>query len=518
MQGSYEPQEQGNICVVDPNILYREYMAELLAERELNDSLFIPWEPTAIPFLQQLEFLQDTTLTKLARCGNRAAKTFTNMNSLRYKLTRKHPWNKRWRGNYAQSKPKTFWLAGPNFDFLTEVCWKQYLSRLVPRWYYTDDNLNEMLSIEKDKDKEYVTRVRFRNGDTLEFKTYKQAYLAIMGRAIDHLTVDEMPPSLSVLVELITRCGDKDGEVELGFTPLVENEEIRDWVDNHETLAVHQWAIDDNPVYRDNPERLARVLSEWKHLPEPEREARRKGDWYYQDDGTLRVFENVVPQVVEDFEIPPWWRQVRIADPASHRTGFSILAEDPETGTWYCTTAVEFEWKGKLATAPQIETEMDRFNTLGIKYYYSKYDNAEAWFGAHSSGVWSACILKNKELQILALRKLMVDGTLKFFRIGGALAVKQVMTYRRRESGTIIKKKDHVVDTLQYFAREVPPRLTKEQLRRIMTNADWQSELYEAYKAEKAKKTKESERVTAIKSRHSRLAVSRASLRGRGRR
>jgi hypothetical protein len=493
-------------------------MDELLAERELNDTLFLPWEPKAIPFMQQLEFLQDTSLTKLARCGNRAAKTFTNMNSLRYKLIRKHPWNRRWRENYSESKPKTFWLAGPNFDFLTEVCWKQYLSRLIPRWYYTDDGLNEMVAIEKDKDKEYVTRVRFRNGDTLEFKTYKQAYLAIMGRAIDHLTVDEMPPSLSVLVELITRCGDRDGEVELGFTPLVENEDIRDWVDNHETLSVHQWAIDDNPVYRDHPDRLARVLSEWKHLPEPEREARRKGEWYYADDGSQRVFENVYPKVVKDFPIPAWWRQVRIADPASRRTGFSILAEDPETGFWYCTVSAEFEWKGQLAKAEQLEVEMDRYNTLGIKYVYSIYDNAEAWFGAYASKGWRPCMLKNKELQIQCLRKMMVEGTLMFFEVGAALAVKQIMTYRRRETGVIIKKKDHVVDTLQYFSREVPPRLTQEQVRRLLTQADWQSDLYETYKQQKAQKEKENEKQSYLRGRNSRLTVSRASLRGRGRR
>jgi hypothetical protein len=501
-----------------PNDLYREYMEELLAEREMNNQIFIPWEPSATPFMAQLEFLQDTSLTKVARCGNRAAKTFTTMASLRYKIIREHPWNKRWRHDYAISRPKTFWLAGPNFDFLTEVCWKQYLSRLIPRWYYTDDNLNEMISVEKDKEKEYITRVRFRNGDALEFKTYKQAYLAIMGRAIDHLTIDEMPPSLSILVELITRCGDKDGEVEAGFTPLVEVQEIRDWADNHENLSVHQWAIDDNPVYRDNPERLARVLAEWKHLPEPEREARRKGDWYYEDKGQLRIFENVALDVVDDFPIPPWWRQCRIADPASRRTGFIIVAEDPMTGDWYCTVAVEFEWDGQLAKAEHLEEQMDRYRPPGLEYFYSIYDNAEAWFGAYASKGWRACIQKNKELQILAARDLMVDKRLKFFRIGAALAVKQIVNYRRRENGTIIKKKDHTVDCIQYFARQVPPKLTKEQLEKIMSMADWQSDLYKKYRDEKAAKQRGSDRESLARTRSGHLAIGRSVIRGRTRR
>lgn len=495
--------------------LYHEYFAELLRERDINSQLFIPWEPGAEPFLQQLEFLQDTSLTKLARCGNRAAKTFTTNWSLSRKITRSHPWNKRWFEPYEKSRPKTFWLAGPNFDFLTEVCWKQYLMRLIPRWYYTDDNLVEMISIEKDREKEYVTAVRFRNGDSLEFKTYKQAYLAIMGRAIDHLTVDEMPPSLSVLVELITRTCDRDGEVELGFTPLVENEEIRDWVDNHTTLSIHQWSIDDNPVYRDNPERLKRVLAEWEHLSEPEREARRKGDWYYESDGTERVFENLTPEVVEDFPVPYWWRQVRVADPASRRTGFSIYAEDPATDEWYCIYAAEYEWKGQLAKAEQLEAEMEKARIPGSQYLLSIYDNAEAWFGAYASKGWIACMQKNKELQIQSTRTAIATRKVKFFKRAAALMIRQIFNYRRREDGTIIKRADHVVDTLQYFCRQMPPPLTAEQKRRVALQSDWQADLYEKHKEQRAKEEEKSRRQLALSALNSRLTVSRTKLRGR---
>lgn len=498
--------------------LYREYYDEMVRERQIVDNLFIPWEPDARPFPAQQAFLQDTSLTKLARCGNRAAKTFTTNHSLSLKLRRIHPYNSRWNEDYRKSKPKIFWMAGPNFDFLTEVCWKQYLVKMIPRWYYTDDNLNEMITIEKDKEKEYYTKIRFRNGDVLEFKTYKQAYLAIMGRAIDHLTVDEMPPNLSQLVELITRCCDKDGEVELGFTPLVENEDIRNWVDNHSTLAIHQWSVMDNPVYGNNPDKLARLLAEWEHLPEPERKARRDGDWYYEMDGTEQVFQNVTPEIVEDFPVPYWWRQVRVADPAARRTGFAILAEDPNDGVWYCIEAREFEWKGALAKADQIEEQMDRLAIPGTKYLYSIYDNREAWFGSHTSGKWRPCILKNKELQIMALREMMQDKKLRFFKNKAALAVKQIYTYRRREDGNIIKKKDHVVDCLQYFSREVPAPLTKEQQKRMLSREDWQAELYQAYKEEQKKNEKKTNYASKYGIRHSNITIRSARLRRRTRR
>lgn len=425
-------------------------------EKKRVEKSFIPWLPSAKPFTEQKAFFKDTKKTKLVRTGNRAAKTFTTHRDLAWKLMRRHPYQKKWKHPYEESTPKKFWLLGPTFEFLKEASWDTYLDKFIPPWYYTNDSGERMIVWKKHQGYDYIDKIYFRNGDVLEFKSYSQNILALMGRSIDVAVLDEMPPRLMVISEIVTRVLDKGGEMVMGFTPLNPDEDIKNYLDNHPSLALHTWPLLSNPLYRDNPDKYQRVMDEWKHLPEAEKNARIRGEWYYENDGTEQIFENVVPVVVEDFEIPPYWRQVRVIDPASHVTGFAIFAEDPETHNWFVIHSGELFWKGTLAKAEDIEKELDRLRPFdGYKYVLNIYDNAEAWFSAHSRENWKPCIEKNKKLQIMELRRIMATGRLKFFRVGGAPAIRQVYKYRQKE-GKIVKRNDHIVDCLQYFAREIP--------------------------------------------------------------
>jgi len=448
------------MSVIEPEdkiALVQQMMQLEEKERKRVEKAFIPWLPGARPFAEQKNFFRDRTKTKLCRTGNRAAKTFSTHRDLAWKLMRNHPYRPDWREDYEKSKPKKFWCLGPTFEFLKEASWDTYLHKFIPPWYYTNDAGEQMIITKKHQGYEYIDKVIFRNGDQLEFKSYSQNILALMGRSIDVAVLDEMPPKLMVISEIVTRVLDKGGDMVMGFTPLNPDEDIKHYLDNHSSLALHTWPLLANPLYKNDPEKYQRVLDEWEHLPKAEREARLNGAWYYESDGTEQVFENIIPEVVEDFEVPLHWRQARVLDPASHVTGFSILAEDPNTGEWYVIHSGELYWKGKLAKAEDIEREIDRYRpTPDFKYCLNIYDNAEAWFSAHSSGIWRPCAEKNKQAQIIALRKIMQDRRLKFFRVGGAAALRQVYKYKQKD-GKVLKKQDHIVDTLQYFARQIPP-------------------------------------------------------------
>ena len=50
-----------------------------------------------------------------------------------------------------------------------------------------------------------------------------------------------------------------------------------------------------------------------------------------------------------------------------------------------------------------------------------------------------------------------MEGKVKFFKRGAAALVRQIYQYRRKKDGEVRKKKDHLVDPLQYFCREIPP-------------------------------------------------------------
>lgn len=442
-----------------------------LKQRSKILKTFLPENPSARPFAPQLAFFRDTCLARLIRAGNRGAKTCSAMRDLSWKITRTHPfiykynlygndknWHKKigtddFERRYFESKPKVFWIVGPTYEFVNSVMWGQYLAAMIPEWYVKEIKYTNQRNIES---------VIFKNGDVLKCKTYSQSDTTKMGHAIDEVYIDEMPPDLMAITELIVRTLDKDGGVTLAFTPLVVNDEIKNFLDGmceEKTMSLHTWSFVDNPHYRDNPERLSRALSAYAHMPENERQARINGNWYY-DMPNKAVFEGIEIEIVEDFPIPLSWRQCRVVDPASHVTGMGIFAEDPATGEWYCIKGQEISWgDGTLAKAEDILEEIERHRPHPkFKYYMSLYDNAEAWFGAYGAKFgFRPCMLKNRQEAIMKTRDVTGTKKLKFFRIGAAKAIEQFRNYRFSDDGrNVVKKDDHVIDCVMYFCRQIP--------------------------------------------------------------
>jgi len=442
-------------------------------EKIYKDNVFCPEDPNMKPFPKQEAFLRDASLTKLARCGNRAAKTFTAMRDLSWRVCRKHPYHSEWycatEEEYMRSPPKTWWVCAPDLTFIHSVIWCQFLQQFIPQKYYTDDDLVPLTSMEKLKGKEFIQSVRFRNGDEIVFRSYTQNILSKMGASVKGgVYLDEPPPDLTVLTELVMRVLDGNGLFNMSFTPVNLDEDIIDYIEKHPGLSMHRWSLMDNPVFRDNPEKLARAMAELAHLPEHKRKMRLFGD-YDTDagEGFEFLFENLEPEVVPDFPIPHHWRQVRVLDPAGHRSGFAIFAEDPSTiredGTsdWYCHVARHIEWKGKTVRAQDIEKECDEYCPYDdYTYAYSIYDNAESWFAAHANhthGFWLPCILKKVELSVSQMRSVIDEARVKFFANGAALAIKELQKAKRNVlTGKPEFRKLHALDCVRYFCMMIP--------------------------------------------------------------
>jgi hypothetical protein len=458
--------------------LIQQYQEEVLRQRSRVLKIFIPDKPAAEPFEAQINFLRDGNLSKIARCGNRASKTFTCMRDLAWKITRTHWYrqehnvlnlkNKRWKEDldspeyemkYLATKPKTHWIVGPTYDFVNQTMWGMYLEKMIPKWFIVDIKKTNQGNIDS---------VYFKNGDVLKCKTYAQQDTTKMGFVVDNVYIDEMPPDVMTITELVVRTFDCDGQITLGFTSLVQNDDIRAYVDkscDEGTMSLHQWSIYDNPWYAENPDRIKRVLAEYKNMSEEERNARLYGHWYY-DKPDKAVFEGINPEIVDDFPIPSHWRQARFTDPASHVTGHAIFAEDPDTGIWYITHGVEITW-GTIAKAEDILGVIESMKPRpSFKYLLSVYDNAEAWFGAYGAKYgYRACILKNREAAVMQTRNAVGNGRVKFFRSGANDALKQFQNYRYKPdgSGNVIKKKDHILDCIMYFCREIPDPLPQAE-------------------------------------------------------
>lgn len=464
--------------------LIEEYQEALIANRGKVLRTFIPDTPDAVPFQKQIDFFKDKSLGKLARCGNRAAKTFSTMRDLAWKITRTHPYRQDYNVfhihdkrmydkmdteefdiRYMKEKPQVHWIVGPTFDFVNATMWGKYLEKMIPPWFIKEIKYTNQRNIDL---------VVFKNGDTLKCKTYSQQETTKMGFVVNNVVIDEMPDNVMTITELIVRTFDCDGCVTLGFTPLVENEDIRKYLDNScamGTMILHSWTIMDNPHYKDNHERLKRVLAEYANMPETERNSRLGGEWYFNTPDKA-VFEGMQPEEVEDFSVPYTWRRVRVTDPATHVTGHTEYAEDPSTGEWYCTFAGEFCW-GHIVQAKDILIEIEKLRPYpSFKYTDSIYDNAESWFYAEAKALGSdyrACILKNREAAIMSIRNMVGSGRIKFFRRGAALAVKQFREYKYGKEGKVVKRNDHCVDCVMYFCREIPTPLPPEANQHTVT-------------------------------------------------
>lgn len=455
--------------------LIEQIQEESLKHRDRILRELIPGVPDAKPFAAQIGFFRDQSNLRTLRCGNRAAKTFTAMRDLAWKITRTHPFlqkfnlcdlskkdwqtkigSEAWENKYLRAAPRDSWVIGTDYTFVNDVMWSQYLEKMIPPWFIETIHRTNQKNIDW---------IKFKNGDTLRCKTYMQQDATKMGYAIDDAYLDEMPPDVNLISELSVRTFDKSGGLTLCFTPLVQNEGVRAYVDNScesGAMSLHCWSVFDNPLYRDDPKRMERVLAEYAHLPENLRNSRLKGDWYYETPKKA-VFEGVEPLAVEDFDIPNDWRQVRVTDPASHVTGHAIFAEDPVTAIWYCIKGVEISF-GDIATAEQILKTIESFKPhKEYHYLYSIYDNAEAWFGAYGrKHGYRPCILKNREEAIMKTREVVSTEKLRFFKQGAKLALEQFRNYRYNNDGDkVVKKQDHVVDCVMYFCREIPQAVSE---------------------------------------------------------
>lgn len=462
--------------VLDAELEYEHLIEEMRLLKEIDrerlERAFIPNNPDAVPFFQQLVFFKSETKTQLLRCGNRAAKTFSWVRDRAWKLMRNHPYKKSWNYNYNDSKPKLFWMVGPTFEFCTQVVWETYLSKMIPDWYWTDDDGRPMIDyIEKG----LIDKIRFRNGDMIEFKTYSQSLLSKMGRAIDDLAVDEMPPHLKILTELIVRVLDNGGDATYAFTPVNPNPEVRKYLDEHPGLELHSWSVLDNPVYYDE-EKRNRLLDEYAKLSPEERATRLNGEWYVINDTTDRLMQGAMPKLVDDFPIPAFWRRARVVDPAAIRTGVAWFAEDPMTHQWYCYSAKEIQWGQQAATADALKAEIGKDRPYeGFKYCMSLYDNHELWFYAHGPREdWVPCMQKNREEAVVTARDSINTHRVVFFKRGAIMLLQQMALVRATQ-----KYKDHMLDCLMYFCRQIPHARKVTNIR-----LDEHAMIYDRYKAE----------------------------------
>jgi phage terminase large subunit-like protein len=230
-------------------------------------------------------------------------------------------------------------------------------------------------------------------GNTIIFQSYEnenQARERVQSFSAHFVWIDEMPSTLALLTECLTRVQAKDGYLMATFTPLILSQEVRKWCDTLDKSAgsTHRFKMFDNPIY--TPDRQAVILAKMESLPEHVRNARLYGEWIAADSAVYYWDEKLMMEDPRDYS--PSWRHVESSDPAiSSAHGLTVWAEDPGTGVWYLIRAEQLV--GYKDNQGFLEEVLKR--TKGLNIVKRIYDTASTSyaataqrFGIHYTGVY----------------------------------------------------------------------------------------------------------------------------------
>lgn len=315
-----------------------------------------------------------------------------------------------------------------------------------------------------------VQKIEHVNGNHMIFQSLENPTVARerLQSYVAHVAwMDEQPPIVSLIDELLMRLQSRSGFFLASFTPLVQSTVLKKLVDSADGISAkkYQFRMFDNPWYADSAKQ-AEVLAAYAHLSEAERNCRINGDWMEAESSVWHIDRDFMVEDPEGYH--PGWRHIESSDPAvSSKFGLSIWAESPATGTWYM---IRDDYIEGIAAPDDIVAEVKK-RTSGVNIMRRVCDPHESWYlgQATKGGLNYMCPVKDgrKEELIKNLQHALSSGTIKIAswctrfldEVEGAQWA-ETETGKPRIVGA---SKLHLADTAQYFVDCKPPRL-KEQL------------------------------------------------------
>lgn len=280
---------------------------------------------------------------------------------------------------------------------------------------------------------------------------------AVQGWVAHALWLDEMPSSIKMLNELMSRVNSMRGSFIATFSPMLRSPEVRKLIESMSPPIgdVYRFSKLDNPIV-DREAELAKVAG----LPESLRNTVLYGEWL-PSDGAVYYYDADLHGGPLPETYSRSWRHVAVADPATEsKTGFSLWAEDPQTGQWWCTQS-DYITISKIPT--EIISEIER-RLAGHNVIERRCDSAEGWFIRQANNMgfpWRAVEYKNGTPKDTMIR-LFQEALGSRLRIPefNTNFVEELQTCERSPTtGRLIRPSTyHIVDTGHYFAMRIPER------------------------------------------------------------
>jgi phage terminase large subunit-like protein/DNA-binding transcriptional regulator YhcF (GntR family) len=312
-----------------------------------------------------LESFGDHKIT-IVRGGNQSSKSTLGARTFSWMLTETHPYWQRpaaWKNERLQ-----ILVLGKSGKIIEESLYYRMKSYIDPSELHEFRAGNILQKV-----------VHKPTGNTVLFQSYEnvnQARERIQSYTAHAVWIDEMPNSLELFSESLRRIQARDGYFWATFTPLIVNNDIRNFCDNlppsqGQMFKIHMF---DNPLY--TPEKQAKILEEMALYPEHVRKCRLEGEWMSAENAVYYFSPEVMVRDLPS-HYSPGWRHVESSDPAARSAhGLTIWAEDPTTGLWYCVRAEYLQ--GLRDTDEYILAVKQR--TAGLNIVRRLYDSACPWY------------------------------------------------------------------------------------------------------------------------------------------
>lgn len=452
-------------------------------EKLRKQECFDPANPDSKPTPAQQEVIDDIGKHKfqIIRAGNQSGKSQTCARILTWVLTETHPIWKR----------PSNWGEEPLLALVCGRSGKQIEESLLPkiRSYLESGTYKEV------RIGNIIQRLELSNGNKIVFQSLENPNMARerLQSYVAHIVwVDELPPTVEVLSEAMTRRQARDGFFLASFTPLVRNIKVQKFVDALEAPLVktYRFKMLDNPLYAD-PKRRDDILSSLGHLPEHVKNSRLYGDWMSDDNAVYQLNTDLMVEMPENYS--PMWRHVESVDPASSSAlGYTLWAENPNTGIWYCIKA---EYVKGVFVPTEIVTTVQK-----LSYGHNivrRISDTEPWFvhQAAQMGIKYTAVYDKAGRKIEMIKNLQQAlGTKVKIAPHCESLIEELsgMRWSENKENKIVSSNDyHLHDTAAYFIDNLPKRETA-----IPINTSWQNNLWQQHTARKV--AEETQRIKIV--------------------
>jgi hypothetical protein len=417
-----------------------------LALKECYDPVDLNSRPTAA----QLACLQDINRIRhrYVTAGNQAGKSQMLAREVSWLFEDTHPfWSRP--ANWG-NEPLLILVVGRVAKQVEDVLWRKIEAFLEPDSFTIIRVGGQLQKV-----------VHRANGNTILFGSHhneREAREKLQAFVAHACYLDELPSSFRLLEELHRRVQAKGGPFMATFTPKEPNTQIKAIIDGGTAplSRKYQFSMLDNPIYTEA--KKAEIIESLAELPEAYRNTILYGDWYA---GDSRVYHFDRSSMVA--EAPGYsasWRHVESVDPAlQSKFGYTLWAERPDTGWWYCIRADYIEGSGALTPDAVFEECQRRTRHLNVVRRVS--DPHESWFinTASAKGVsYQFPLDKNRRKGELIKGLQSALGTTCFITPGCDILIRELENCQWSEtSDRIVNGKSyHCLDASQYFVDCMP--------------------------------------------------------------